>query len=1239
VEDQVLNEKDVCQVIESLKMHAGKNEFSEEGEKKERKEFKLFKKALSKTILSLTYPTEDSQTKEFLEKCKQLQVMLYFWLALSQPKKALMSESQCLEIASDATTIAEVLSRSYSAFFEKNVYFKNRDRNTNQFSFFLELQSDGLAIHFEDQKACSFVKNWLLYFGFKITECEWNKPKNIDCELFLMGPAEAGAYRLSDKVHLYLYEEEAEAEAEAEYVYCINNTTNICGIKKKNLPETFPFQNVVFNQPEDKPLKCTDSNVRNIILGETSRRKHTHPQSFNSEIIPFFIIEHKAVYRFLRLFNPVCPPDSVERLYKQAGRNRDGTLITNPLIDIKDPFLYIFSFLFFEDIFSLAAVNKSMRSFILTQYAFFKGALESYYPGQGLFFSKVKEMTYYGQFHKLYHDECRGILREDRELFFLVKTNRFRVDKRLENPNPECNTLLHVMAQKGQVKFVKYLIEKGAGFNTKNINNDTPLHLAAKNGYIEIVTLLDKKGAKWKENKNRDTPLHLAVKNGQIGVVNYFIQLDYRCSRDNNTDGFSPLALAVLHGHVDIVKAFVETSNIDSVDFQNGLIKGLFPEKVGSVEQQQKRHKVLKYLLENSVIPVYSNGYINRPGKPLSLCVSAVLSNDLPALKLLVQYEFKVDAANEEGETALHVAVRLGRLEIVEFLLEKGANVHCISKYPLRNEKTPFFLAQAGYSKLEKTKANFEKTKANFDVPDDAVDSKSFLAIMKLLKSKGPLVDPNFILREIATGNLSHEELIKLQEYGANITDDLLHAAILSTPSSVGGRENRAAIIFYLIGHTAINIYARHGSEPVTAMHLAIARHDLVTIKWLVDKDGTVLVNSNFPDCEPLLHYAVEKANLDAVQYFVGKNADLTAVNKAGLTPLQLAKRKYYALPLHDPVKKSLRPIIRYLDEASATINAKPQPNNLPSYWNAYGTAVQQSLKTWSSWLSVSNFVGFSALSLFVGIGVAAVDGVSNLLAAITVMTAGVSLAIGALAFIPFAAWKIYEHYNEWRFEQREDACRSWVEQDGKWRKHTQHGNVLAQDLKNRYEILSHDVYLEELKKGFDDRKYSYRSYLKDLRFQLFEWAIKNPWLFLFTILSISLSIFIGADFIHSGLTGVFGNFLTTICHYLGPLLTQSMGGLITPGITHILGAVLLAISPLIILDVVTRATLTHQNNKIVAQALSTLPDLQDIPESSFEIYSPDLSARAAAAQFWFPASEEAHRTLVVPVIVTAKNG
>ena len=73
------------------------------------------------------------------------------------------------------------------------------------------------------------------------------------------------------------------------------------------------------------------------------------------------------------------------------------------------------------------------------------------------------------------------------------------------------NTLLHTAVPCIDYEMTKWLLDKGAYVNSKNIKQDTPLHYAA-NGYVDLCTLLLEQGADPNYiNKEGETPLSHAA--------------------------------------------------------------------------------------------------------------------------------------------------------------------------------------------------------------------------------------------------------------------------------------------------------------------------------------------------------------------------------------------------------------------------------------------------------------------------------------------------------------------------------------------------------------------------------------------------------------------------------------------------------------------------------------------------------------------------------------------------------
>lgn len=67
----------------------------------------------------------------------------------------------------------------------------------------------------------------------------------------------------------------------------------------------------------------------------------------------------------------------------------------------------------------------------------------------------------------------------------------------------------------------------------------------------------------------------------------------------------------------------------------------------------------------------------------------AMKSRSLPIVMALVQAGAQVDVKNFYNDTALSVACQLGHLDIAEYLIQQGANIHGVDK----QQRTPLIRA------------------------------------------------------------------------------------------------------------------------------------------------------------------------------------------------------------------------------------------------------------------------------------------------------------------------------------------------------------------------------------------------------------------------------------------------------------------------------------------------------------------------------------------------------------------
>jgi ankyrin repeat protein len=125
-----------------------------------------------------------------------------------------------------------------------------------------------------------------------------------------------------------------------------------------------------------------------------------------------------------------------------------------------------------------------------------------------------------------------------------------------------------------------------------------------------------------------------------------------------------------------------------------------------------------------------------------ALRISAV-HNDIPFIRKLIQHEVPLNQANDKGYTALHLAVLCGRDEVVELLLNAGANPNTQEKL---EKRSPIFdAARLDHhliaSILLNNKANPEVPNAYGNTPIICAAKEGHIPLVYLLARKGAKVD------------------------------------------------------------------------------------------------------------------------------------------------------------------------------------------------------------------------------------------------------------------------------------------------------------------------------------------------------------------------------------------------------------------------------------------------------------------------------------------------------------------
>ncbi|KAJ3125939.1 hypothetical protein HK098_008019 [Nowakowskiella sp. JEL0407] len=370
------------------------------------------------------------------------------------------------------------------------------------------------------------------------------------------------------------------------------------------------------------------------------------------------------------------------------------------------------------------------------------------------------------------------------------------------------------------------------------------------------------------------------------------LQLSQRDKKFNDLSlGFSPLHHCAIENDIDRCKSILQnivdlrsmspaTSSSSCVsEFEDELLQSQLDISVPDTEFSDSTENTLAHDIPPLVEPDSihtSHFWRGRHHDALNSLNLLQKSN--------ISKQMAVNVVDDNLATPLHHAASLGNIEIVEMLLDKGANPNSGDN----TGRTPLFIAACD------------------NQPD----------VVKLLVKRGADIDLGNKDRVTALASALFRENLEmvqlLHDLGADLTAVWACGCTALLHSAIEGKLEAVRVLIEL----DVDIHYGDRKNGMTALHLAALRGHLEIVKLLI-KNGA---SPNVPSFDMLtpLHNAASNNHVEVLKYLceVGGDVGACTVNEH-LTPLHYSSKRGY-------VESS-----KYLLEMGADVNAQSTSSSL----------------------------------------------------------------------------------------------------------------------------------------------------------------------------------------------------------------------------------------------------------------------------------------------------------------------
>lgn len=237
--------------------------------------------------------------------------------------------------------------------------------------------------------------------------------------------------------------------------------------------------------------------------------------------------------------------------------------------------------------------------------------------------------------------------------------------------NPDEQTALLVAAQNGRTEFVEYIIKNSnAQINYQDKNGRTALHYAIRKNYANLIKLLLEHDADLSVKDNDRKEAYFCM--NSIATIHTFLSLGY--SVDHEVNGKTALFQFSSDSRLNDLSEYLLEIGANP-DFLSGSQTPLF--NAITYNPELGRHLIVNYgdkIDFNRTSPISKMTYLHVAAK------SGMGNINLEIIKLINEKYIKdIDIKAEGGFTPLMLAVKYGRYDNMNTLIDLGANPHAVT--------------------------------------------------------------------------------------------------------------------------------------------------------------------------------------------------------------------------------------------------------------------------------------------------------------------------------------------------------------------------------------------------------------------------------------------------------------------------------------------------------------------------------------------------------------------------------